>query len=87
MFSRWPSVCLSVRLPVRSTYVILYLRPSVRTSFPFNNLLVFNTGFNLNFADMLVSKMSRVWIISGQLTIISDRNMVVVNVHERVVGL
>ena len=82
MFSRWPSVCPSVRPSVVCTSVC----PSVRTSFPFDNLSIYQR-ISFKFCICICIKNVSLGIVNGQISIISDRVMALVNVQKMVSGL
>ena len=73
MFSRWPSVCLSVR-------------PSVRTLFPFDNLSIYKR-ISFEFCICICIKNVSLGIVNGQMSIIYHRVMALVNGQKMVFGL
>ena len=70
MFSRWPSVCLSVRPSV--------VRTSVRTSFLFDNLSIYKR-ISFKFCICFCIKNVSLRIVNGQISIIYHRGMAFVN--------
>ena len=68
MFSRWPSVCPSV---VRT--------PSVRTSFPFDNLNIYQR-ISFKFGICIYANNVSLGIVNGQISIIYHGVMTLVNV-------
>ena len=76
MFSRWSSVCPSVR----STYV----RASVRASFPFDKYLLTDL---FKFCICTCTNSVSLGIVNGQILIINHRIMALVNVPKMVFGL
>ena len=74
MFSRWPSVRPSV------------VRTSVRTSFPFDNLSIYQR-ISFIFCICTCSNNVSLGIVNGQISIINHRVMALVNVPKMVFGL
>ena len=77
MFSRWPSVCLSVRPSVVRTSV----RPSVRSSFPFDNLSIYEQ-ISFKYCICICTSNVSLGVINGQISIINHRVMALVNVQK-----
>ena len=77
MFLRWPSVCLSV---------CPYIRPSVRTSFPFDNLSIYK-WISFKFYICICTNNVSLGIVNGQISIIYHRVMALVNGQKMVFGL
>ena len=69
MFSHWPSVCLSVLSSVHSPYV--------RTSFPFDNLGIYER-ISFKVCICISIKNVSLGIVNGQISIIYHRIMALV---------
>ena len=78
MFSRCLSVCLSVRPSS--------VRPSVRTSFPFDSLSIYKR-ISFKFCICICINNVPLGIVNGQISIIYHRVMALVNVQKMVFGL
>ena len=74
MFSGWPSECLSFYSSARSPYV----RPSVHTSFPFDNLSIYKR-ISFKFCICICIKNVSIVIVNGPISIICYRVMALVN--------
>ena len=79
LFSRWPSVCLSVRLSVRPSVV----HTSVRTSFPFDNLSIYKQ-ISFKKCICIFTNIVSLGIVTGPISIINYRVMALVNVQKNV---
>ena len=75
MFSRWPSVC------VRPSVVRPSVRPSVRTSFPFDNLSVYKR-ISFRFYICHCTNNVSLGIVSGYISIIYNRATALVNIQK-----
>ena len=73
MFSRWPSVCRSVH-------------PSVRTSFPFDNLSIYKR-ISFKFCICICIKNVSLGIVNGQILVIYHRVLALVNGQKMDFGL
>ena len=73
MFSRWLSVCLSVRS--------LNVHPSVRTSFPVDSLSIYKR-ISLKFCICICTNNVSLGIVIGQISLIYHRVMALVNVQK-----
>ena len=72
-----PCVCPSVRS--------LYVRPSVRTSFPFDSLSIYKR-ISFKFCICICTNNVSLGIVNGQISIIYHRVMELVNVQKMVFG-
>ena len=82
MFSRWLSVCLSVR----RTYVCPSVRPSVSTSFPFDNLSIYERSLFIHGMCIGLGKIS-VGIVNEQISMSSYGVIALFMVLKTVFGL
>ena len=78
MFSHWQSMCPSVSPK--------YVHPSVRTSFPFDNLSI-NKGISFKFCICICTNNVSLWIVNRPIWIIYHRVMALVNVQKMIFGL
>ena len=69
-----------------SVSVRLSVRPSVRTSFPFDNLSIYKR-ISFKFCICICIKNVSLWIVNGQISIIYHRVMAIVNGQKLVFGL
>ena len=74
MFSRWPFVCLSVRPFV--------LHPSVRPSFPFDNLSIYKRISIFQICICISTNDVLLGVVNGQISTIYHRVMALVNVQK-----
>ena len=72
---------LTVRVSVRS----LYVRPSVRTSFPFDSLSIYKR-ISFKFCICICTNNVSLGIANGQISTIYHRVMALVNVQKMVFG-
>ena len=73
---------LAIRVSVRMSVV----RTSVRTSFLFDNLSIYER-ISFKFCICISTNNVSLWIVNGQISIIYHRVMALVNVQKMVFGL
>ena len=71
---------LAVHVFVRPSVRPWYVRPSVRTSFPFDNLSIYER-ISFKFCICIFTKFVSLGIVNGQISIIYHKVMVLVNVQ------
>ena len=79
MFSRWPSVCQSV---CPSAFRPSVVCTSVRTSFPFDNFIIYKR-ISFKFFICICTNNASLGIVDGQISIIYHRVMALVNVQKQ----
>ena len=77
---------LAVRVPVRLSVVCTSVRPSVRTSFTFDNLSIY-IRISFKFCICICTNNVSLGIVNGQISIVHHRVMALVSVQKNDFGL